>query len=194
MQQRPALVAVRFFFRIITKRFSRGNGKAGGVERLAAARPGGHDQMGERKDFLKVLPRADVAKGVHAEDEIEPVAFPARGEIAERVDREGFAGAAKLDVGDGEAGIAPGRERRHAEHVGRVRGAAFFERLDRRRDEKHAVEAKSFPDLFRAPQMAPVDRIERAAEKTDSHIKKSRVSGFESREKIKYPKPRQRGE
>ncbi len=70
-------------FEIITKEFF--NGNAGALKRIVilTTRPRSHDKIAQRKDFRKILPRADLTKGIQADDEIKRISWPfARGEGA----------------------------------------------------------------------------------------------------------------
>src|ERR1051325_1620195 len=71
---RAAAMPIALPFEIITKEFFYGN--AGTFKRIVffASRPRRDDKITQRKDVRKILPCADLAKGVQPDDKVEQVA------------------------------------------------------------------------------------------------------------------------
>jgi hypothetical protein len=110
-------------------------------------------------------------------------------EMANRVDRIRNSRPCNLNGRDCESGIFSNRQAHHLEPISRRRpGSSCLMRWNRRGNEKNAVEIKGFSDLLRAAQMAPMDRIEGAAEEPDPH--RNSISPFaEPSEKDADTKP-----
>src|SRR5262245_39291559 len=95
-----------FLTKIITKQFFHGN--AGTSERviLFTAWSRSNDEVAQRKDRPKVLPGADVAKRVQADDEVERVALAQLdGKFPDRINRIRQTRAFQFDGRDGKTRV-----------------------------------------------------------------------------------------
>src|SRR5262247_3948932 len=91
-------------------------------------------------------------------------------EMAYRIDGIGEAGPSNLHGRHPEPRISRHRQTNHLQAVPRRRRSlASLVRRNRSGNKNDLVEAKSLADLLGAAQMAPMNRIEGAAEETDSH-------------------------
>src|ERR1041384_3773601 len=102
---------------IIPKRLPSGNGNDRATRAPAATGPRSHDEIGQREQLLEILPPADLAERVHADDEEHLGLRPPRCERSQRIDREGFAGTPDFDVRNGESAVVGYRETDHFQDI-----------------------------------------------------------------------------
>jgi hypothetical protein len=164
-------MSVNLSLKIITKQPTHGNGSSPQRTGITIPWTRRYNEITKRKDLCKILPSADLGKCIQTDDKIQRRTLALfLGEMTNRVDRVGNARPCNLDGRNREAGIFSHGQAHHLEPISRRSpGLPSFVRWNRSRNEKNMVEVEGFSHLLRATQMAPMNRIEGAAEEADPH-------------------------
>ena len=164
-------MSINFPLKIITKQPPHGNGSS--PQRTGVTVPWArrYNEITKGEDLFKILPGTDLGKCIETDDKIKRGAlafiFP---EMTDRVDRVGNAWPCDLHGRNCEAGIFSHGQANHLEPIPRrSSGLPSLVRWNRGWNEENSIEIEGFSDLLRATQMAPMDRIEGAAEEADPH-------------------------
>src|SRR5918993_149364 len=171
MQRRTTPMSIDPSLKIITKQPTHGNGSS--HQRTGRTIPWArrYNEITKGEDPFKILPGADRGKCIETDNKINRGTLAVvLGEMTNRVDRVGNASPCNLHGRNREAGILSHGQAHHLEPISRRSpGLPSLVRWNRSGNEKNAIEIKGFSYLLRATQMAPMDRIEGAAEEADPH-------------------------
>ena len=164
-------MSVDLSLEIITKQPTHGNGSSPQRTGISVPWARRYDEITKEENLFKILPGADLGKGIETDNKIKRGALAfIFAEMTNRVDGVGNAWPCNLHGGNREAGVFSHGQAHHLEPISRRSpGLSSLVRWNRSRNEKNPVEIKGFSYLLRATQMAPVDRIEGAAEEADPH-------------------------
>ena len=128
-----------------------------------------HDDRGQAGNSRGVAPGWKVDDAVGADQEEEIVAGPLAVHGVQRIDAVVRAGAAGLDLGNLEGLVAGDRDPGHLDAVRDRRAVSPLVRRSARDDKPDPVEPAGLAALLGQDQVAEMDRIECAAEKTQPH-------------------------
>ena len=120
--------------------------------------------MRELQQLAPLVPFGQAQKGVHADDEAQAPVRILVAQLAERLDRIGWAFLAHLAIVDHEPGLAGGRELDHLEPQLRIGDGLIAVRRIARGQESDLLQTQRLLQLECGAQMRVVDRIEGPAE------------------------------
>ena len=148
--------------------------RAGGGAEVGQRRGGDpgavdHDQRGQGGDPVGLAPKGEIDEAVGADQEEEVVAGTLGGDGREGLGAVVGAGAAGLDLGDLEGGVAGRGDPRHLQAVGHRRPAGRLVRRRPRHHEPDPVQRAGLAAGLGQEQVPQVDRVERAAEDAQPH-------------------------
>ena len=171
VERRTTPMSVNFSFKIITKQPTHSNGSSPQRAGISIPWTRRYNEITKGEDLLKILPGADLGKSIQTDNKIERSALALLFcEMTNRVNRVGNPGPGNFDRGNREAGIFSYRQAHHREPIAsRSPGLSSLVRRNRSGNKINAIEIEGFSHLLRAAQMAPMDRIEGAAEEADPH-------------------------
>ena len=147
-------------------------GEARGVDLLD---PGAvdDDDRGQASDAGRVAPGGEIDQAIGADQEEEVILGTLGVDRAQGIDAVMRAGAAGLELGDLEVGVAGDGDPGHLQAVGHRRPVAPLVRGRAGDHEPEPVQLAGLATLLGQDQVPEVDRVERAAEKPQSHRQKA---------------------
>ncbi len=143
-------------------------GKEGPVDFLHT-RAVDHDDRGQAGNTGRVAPGGKIDQAVGANQEEKLVAGPIAVHGFQRIDTVVRAGSAGFDLGNLEGRIAGGRDPDHLQAMSDRRAVSPLVRRSTGDHKPDAVQPAGLAALLGQDQVAEMNRVERAAEKTQSH-------------------------